>query len=333
MNMVASPGVAATYGHNLDHTHGYGYGHNYCQQNNAKAAAALLPPITTLEMVEATTGSTPGSVSSGLPPTPASCSSMMTASPVAVRGEFGSGAASDGVQQQQTSMQEMQEGQEQEERQVGYEPPRVIELVERPQRKSRAAARQQQQRNNSKTKSTTQAKVGVAHSQRQSQSAKKQQQQRSEAQVQESNKKQRQVASASSSSSAQQKQRDVGAKQSVSSNPNAPILATTVPSPGQWYGIHALATASQQRVGVGITPSSTSPSPLGLRNSSNNANATINGIGKQPIGSATREAAREAAHPYPARMRQRRTVSGPAAFAVPNMGTAEDADGEDEAPR
>ncbi|KAL5514275.1 hypothetical protein ACEPAG_2363 [Sanghuangporus baumii] len=331
MSMVASAGV---YGHE------YGVGCEHAtrsQQHNGNNATAMLPPITTLEMIEgARSTSTPGSVCSNLPPTPAS-SAAMTASPVAVRSEFGVS----GLQVQvQDGVQE--EDQEQEERQVQYEPPRMIQLVERPQRKSRAAAqamRQQQQtaKAQASTKSTTQAKVGVAHVHRQSQRqiAKQQQQEESEVQVQKKRKEQqKQVASASESSAVntlqiQQRQQQPTTKQTIhsssNSNPSSSIptvLAATVPSPSQWYGIHALATASHQRVGPNISSSS----PVTLKNSNNaNIDGMPNGIGKQSV----KPTAREAGHPYPPWLRQRRTVSGPARFTLTsagNGGNGEDAD-------
>ncbi|KAL5476879.1 hypothetical protein ACEPAI_3065 [Sanghuangporus weigelae] len=336
MSMIASAGVAGVYGHE------YGVGREHAaqsRQHNSNNATAMLPPITTLEMVEgARSTSTPGSVCSNLPPTPAS-SAAMTASPVAVRSEFG-------ISGPQVQIQDgaQEEDQEQEEGQVQYEPPRVIQLVERPQRKSRVAAqatRQQQQnaKAQASSKSATQAKVGVAHAHRQSQrqNAKQQQQEESEVQVQKKRKEQqKQVTSASESSAVntlqiQQRQQQPPVKQAIKSSSNSnpsssipPVFAVTVPSPSQWYGIHALATASHQRVGPNI--SSSSSSPIALKNSNNaNIDDMPNGVGKQSV----KPTAREAGHPYPPWLRQRRTVSGPARFTLTsagNGGNREDAD-------
>ncbi|KAL5498595.1 hypothetical protein ACEPAH_1949 [Sanghuangporus vaninii] len=326
MSMVASAGVAGVYGHE------YGVGRDHAarsQQHNGNNATTVLPPITTLEMVEgARSTSTPGSVCSNLPPTPASSTAMM-ASPVAVRSEFG-------VSGPQVQIQDgaQEEDQEHEEGQVQYEPPRVIQLVERPQRKSRAAAqaaRQQQQNGKAQasSKSATQAKVGVAHAHRQSQrqSAKQQQQEQSEVQVQKKRKEQQMQATSASASSVmntlqiQQRQQQPTAKQTINSSSNSnpsssipPVLATTVPSPSQWYGIHALATASHQRVGPNISSSS---SPVALKNS-NNANVDVmpNSASKQ----SAKPNPREAGYPYPPWLRQRRTVSGPATFTSTSTG-------------
>ncbi|KAL5521695.1 hypothetical protein ACEPAF_2443 [Sanghuangporus sanghuang] len=336
MSMVASAGAVGVYGHE------YGVGREHAarsQQHNGNNATAMLPPITTLEMVEgARSTSTPGSVCSNLPPTPAS-SAAMTASPVAVRSEIG-------VLGPQVQIQDgaQEEDQEQEERQVPYEPPRVIQLVERPQRKSRAAARaaRQQQQNakaQASSKSATQAKVGVAHAHRQSQrqNAKQQQQEQSEVQVQKERKEQQKQATSASASSVvntlqiQQRQQQPTAKQTINSSSNSnpsssipSVLATTVPSPSQWYGIHALATASHQRVGPNI--SSSSSSSVALKNSNNtNIDVMPNGGSKQSV----KPTAREAGHPYPLWLRQRRTVSGPATFTLTSAGNGrnrEDAD-------